>query len=95
MPVAQYARGYFYRSDAVTYTKGMLPDNVPSNQAAADQMLDFLFWRYCIFKKADVNVIAQIFKDYAESDELFPLREELSYGAHAMDNMLVGAGSNV
>lgn len=82
--VAQYAPGYFYRSGAVTYTAGELPDCVDDTSTYEQRMLDFLVWKYCFSRDMRPNDLIDMLYVFAESGDadLFPMREEHSYGAN-------------
>jgi hypothetical protein len=89
--VAQYAPGYFYRTGAVTYTNGRIPEpeEVTDRQERAEQVLNFLIWRYCFYSKCDPQTTIRILDAYARSSELFPLPEELSYAQAVLDGASV------
>jgi hypothetical protein len=81
--VAQYAPGYFYRTGAVTYTDWTYPDDVEDTEWKERKLLDFLVWRYCfchLMPHEDLVAAVNAFA-VATEDVLFPLPEELSYGA--------------
>lgn len=79
--VNQYAPGYFWNTGIVNYTKKNLsfkynaPDNVYFSQ-----FYNFLIWKYCFNMTENLESIHTIFKVFKNSNELFPLPENLSYG---------------
>lgn len=81
VPVAQFAPGYFYQQPAVTYTEGQYPDSVADTVDAAYKLADFLIWRYCYNGRLPFDDIWRIILAFSKSEQMFPLPEELSFGA--------------
>jgi hypothetical protein len=79
----QIAPGYFSATDALTYTAGELPAKADNTIAAGYQLMDFLCWRYAYNRYMPPERIADLLHAFLISDELFPLPQECSYGAHA------------
>jgi hypothetical protein len=83
VPVAQYAPGYFYQTGGVTYTEGKLPDAVDMTTVEVGRKLaDFVVWRYCFNRAMPIDRWVQVWRHFAQTDDLFPLPEELSYAAN-------------
>lgn len=82
--VAQYAPGYFANTGAVTFTNGLLPDDVEDTSIEEQKMLNFLVWKYCFARDMRPKDMIDMFCVFAnsEEDDLFPMREEHSYGAN-------------
>ena len=78
--VAQYAPGYFYQCPGVSYTAFQLPDDVTDQCDAGYRLCDWLVWRYCFYQGMSVDKFVAVCALYADSPELFPMTEELSYG---------------
>lgn len=81
VPVYQYAKGYFYHTDAVQFTNGKLPDSF--NKMTVNNgyhMVNFLASKYCTpiasFSHSEKIKLLSIL---IESNELFPLPIEYSY----------------
>ena len=79
--VAQFAPGYFYQCPGVNYVAYQFPDELESNPEDGFKLCDFLVWRYCFDQGMPIEKLVELFRHYANSRDLFPLPEELSYGA--------------
>ena len=79
VPVAQYAKGYFYRNPAVHYTYGSFPTDIKTNLDFGKKTCDFLVWKYCFNYNLTTDEWIKLFKAYRDSKGLFPLPKELSY----------------
>lgn len=77
--VAQFAPGYFYKTGAVYYTDGQLPDSVPDIRNKGYKLADFLIHKYMFDRAMPVNKWLDMFKIFATSDELFPMKPEHCY----------------
>lgn len=82
VPVVQYAPGYFYQCPGVHYSSFQLPDEAVSNKEDGFKLCDFLVWRYCFSQAMPIKRIVEVFRAYANSAEMFPMPEELSYGSN-------------
>lgn len=80
VPVAQFAPGYWHSTPAVTYTQGQYPDRVSvTSVEAGHRLADFLIWRYCFHMHMPIERWVSLIEHFAESDEMFPLRESDCY----------------
>ena len=79
IPVVQWAPGYFYKSGAVTYANGEFPDAPHDTSYAAQKLVDFLVWRYCINATQPAYRWKEFFEHCARAQELFPVTEEFCY----------------
>lgn len=80
--VAQFAPGYFYQCPGVNYTSRQFPDEVEDKREDGYRLCDFLVWRYCFSQAMSIARIVEVFRTFANSTEMFPLKEELSYAAN-------------
>ena len=86
VPVAQFAPGYFWMSDAVTYTRGRYPDHVGDTRDGGSRMADFLIWRYCFNIQMPIDKWVRFFRHLSSSTAVFPISDEYAYAtnlAHA------------
>lgn len=79
--VMQYAPGCFSYTGAVTFTDWTITDEIDNRLDTAIQLLDFCVWRYCFSIETSEEVIAKVINRYRKQEGLYPLSEELSYGA--------------
>lgn len=84
--VVQFSPGYFYQCPGVHYSAFQFPDDSESNVEEGSKLCDFLLWRYCFHQGESPSKLADIIRLFANSNELFPLPEELSYGATILNN---------
>jgi hypothetical protein len=77
--VAQYAPGYFYQTDAVTYTNYYYPDDVNDTCNYGYKLADFLIHRYCLYNSMSTDEWVIFLKHLYNSKDLFPVTEEFSY----------------
>lgn len=80
-PVLQYAPGYFWRTGTVDYSEQTFRDPRNLDLNYNQKFCDFLIWKYCFRWNTTAEVINKIFDVFSTSNSLFPLPEELSYGA--------------
>ena len=87
VPVIQYAPGYFYKTGAVYFSDGNLVDEVPKGSddriKLGRKLVDFCIWKYMIHREISKEQWVSLLTDFIlqEQKELFPLKEEYSYGA--------------
>ncbi len=81
--VVQFAPGYFFRTGAVTFTHRAIGKEPEDTREREQQLLDFLFWRYCYYEHMSVVEFVDMLEAFARADDgdLFPLPESLSYGS--------------
>lgn len=77
--VAQFAPGYFYQTDAVTYTNYVYPDDVEDTVDKGLKMVDFLMWRYCVYSSMSVGKWKRFLVHLSQSNKLFPVTDEYCY----------------
>lgn len=80
--VAQYFPGYFWQSKSVHYCNGEFPIDIDTDLDYGSKLCDFMIWKYLIWIGMPVEHHVSIFRDFANSGNLFPLKEELSYAAN-------------
>jgi hypothetical protein len=86
--VVTYAPGYFWKVGVAQYSDRRMPDDiVPADPAYVGKFLDFVVWRYCFNTRSHERYLAKILEAFSQSDELFPLPPELSYGAYVTSDL--------
>jgi hypothetical protein len=81
--VVQFAPGYFFRTGAVTFTHREIGKGPEDTREREQQLLDFLFYRYCYYEHMELPEFVDMLEAFACADDgdLFPLPEILSYGS--------------
>lgn len=82
IPIVQFAPGYFWQVPGVMYSKYQYPDCAHLDINLAQKTCDFLVWRYCFNQGMPVEKWVEMIRHFANSNELFPMTEELSYGGN-------------
>jgi len=82
VPVVQTAPGYFYKTGAVTYTAGELPDGYEDTTETAYRLADFLIWRYCFVYEQPAAAWIQMLNHFAASTATFPMTDEWCYATN-------------
>lgn len=77
--VAQFAPGYFYQTDGVTFTNFFYPDDVNDTIDYGLRLADFLIHRYCLYSSMSVEKWKRLLFKLSQTRELFPITEEFSY----------------
>jgi glycosyltransferase involved in cell wall biosynthesis len=80
--VKQGAMGQFWQTGAVTFCHGDPSVGCQDTVDLGYQLAEFLGWRYCWNASDNMEDWKKVFRVFAESTELFPLPEDMSYAAH-------------
>jgi len=86
VPVKQGASGYFSSTGAVTHCHMDPKQKLSDTSSRAEQLLDFLVWRYCFSMDCSLDVWKTRLRHFSESRKMFPLLIDDSYGAYLLDN---------
>jgi len=82
VPVAQFAPGYFWMTNAVTYTRYRYPDDVGDTVDAGSRLADFLIWRYCFNIAMPIDKWVRFFRHLSVSTAVFPVSDEFAYATN-------------
>ena len=88
VPYAQYAIGTFWNCFGINFTNYSFPIRV-NPISNAENLPNFLIYKYCFNKKMHSNKYAKMINLYASSTEIFPLNDEFCYANNL--NLIEGA----
>jgi hypothetical protein len=77
----QYGLGTFFNSHGIIFSNHTFPKKIVKTDNG-QQLCDFLIHKYCYYKQMDKNKFAEMVKHYANSNEMFPMKEEFSYASN-------------
>ncbi|MFA5754015.1 MAG: hypothetical protein WC905_01475 [Patescibacteria group bacterium] len=80
VPYVQYGIGTFFNAYGVIYSSNKFPLEIHKKENGQN-LCDFLIHRYCFRKDMTQDYYVKIFKVFSESNEMFPLKDELSYAS--------------
>ncbi|TWT61709.1 glycosyltransferase [Rubinisphaera italica] len=84
-PVKQGAPGYFSGTSAVSYCELDPRKPLIDTKHCAEQLLNFLVWRYCFSMDCSLDDWKERLLHFANSTDLFPLTIQQSYGNYLME----------
>ncbi|MBN1126614.1 MAG: hypothetical protein JXA82_16525 [Sedimentisphaerales bacterium] len=83
--VKQGYPGYFYKTNAVTFCDGDITKPLGDTVDAGYRLVDFMIWKYCFSMNMSINGWKLLLQHFANSNELFPLSENMSYGQYLVN----------